>query len=267
MGKLIVVFFDGLLPEARYSVHLKTKAIQQDSLKISCGSENIHRDYISDTLGQLNNDPEVVGISILLPLPPDLNLNQVASLIGHRKDVEGLNPDSKHNVFAASLCYYLKEVGLALMSPEFICHRADDVLSSAFARTMKSRGYSVTFISGSMADQESTIGRDDDRLEDVQLGLEEEHQAMIQSAKEQVKTWRAHTGDETAGKVTLFTDDEGYSKCESAPSGLCIDMRDLRRGKSPSKNPRFLDGLPIYVMAVKLAVHRADGNVRDRFAT
>jgi methylenetetrahydrofolate dehydrogenase (NADP+)/methenyltetrahydrofolate cyclohydrolase len=50
------------------------------------------REQLADTLRKLNDDSNVDGILLQLPLPPHLNKEEMIDLISPAKDVDGLNP-------------------------------------------------------------------------------------------------------------------------------------------------------------------------------
>ncbi len=71
---------------------------QQKAIAIGVGGQ-IHRlDQNCDTqtvinlINNLNNDSCVTGLMVQLPLPPQIDINQVLSAININKDVDGLNP-------------------------------------------------------------------------------------------------------------------------------------------------------------------------------
>lgn len=71
---------------------------QQKASSIGIGGQ-IHRlDQNSDTqtvidlVNKLNNGPNVTGLMVQLPLPPQIDTNLVLSAIDIKKDVDGLNP-------------------------------------------------------------------------------------------------------------------------------------------------------------------------------
>ncbi|KAH6980471.1 hypothetical protein EDB80DRAFT_737586 [Ilyonectria destructans] len=238
MSRLAVVYF-GNSPAVEYYHRLKTQAIKRQSLQISCFTHESRPDSLKDTLENLKNDSNVAGISIFLPLPPNLRWNDVASWIDQKKDVEGLRPGSKRNVYAFSLYYYLRKVGLASMPFTFVGRDAADVFSPAFTSTMKGC--------------HAAIPNDD------QLGLDKKFQVMIENAKKQVEAFTSgHTFTDPL-KVELITDDDSEGQLWSEPSSshLRIDMRDLRPDKLHwPQHPRVLNGLPIYAMVINLTLSR-----------
>ncbi len=71
---------------------------QQQASSIGIGGQ-IHRlaqdcntKTVIDLINKLNNDPSVTGLMVQLPLPPQINTNDVLSSINIEKDVDGLNP-------------------------------------------------------------------------------------------------------------------------------------------------------------------------------
>lgn len=78
---------------------------QQQASSIGIGGQ-IHRlaqdcntKTVIDLINKLNNDPSVTGLMVQLPLPPQINTNDVLSSINIEKDVDGLNPTNLSLLF------------------------------------------------------------------------------------------------------------------------------------------------------------------------
>ncbi len=85
-------------PASKLYVDLKKKAAEQIGVKLDVYSlsDNIKTDEILKLIGSLNEDKEVHGIMIQLPLPEGLSKNKgrIIKTIDYKKDIDGLRPDS-----------------------------------------------------------------------------------------------------------------------------------------------------------------------------
>ncbi|HVP20628.1 MAG TPA: bifunctional 5,10-methylenetetrahydrofolate dehydrogenase/5,10-methenyltetrahydrofolate cyclohydrolase [Anaerolineaceae bacterium] len=68
------------------------------SLELGMGSvnrtlpEDASQEQVEEAVRQVNSDPTVNGVLVQLPLPPQINEENVLSLIGIEKDVDGFSP-------------------------------------------------------------------------------------------------------------------------------------------------------------------------------
>jgi methylenetetrahydrofolate dehydrogenase (NADP+)/methenyltetrahydrofolate cyclohydrolase len=81
-------------PASQTYVNAKVKACEQ----VGFGStlvkldENITEDTLLDTIKQLNENPDIDGFIVQLPLPHQINENKVTQAIMPHKDVDGFHP-------------------------------------------------------------------------------------------------------------------------------------------------------------------------------
>ncbi len=89
----LAVILVGSDPASQLYVRIKEKICQ----KVGIGfirydfADNISKNTILDLINKLNNDKSISGIIIQLPLPTQLDTNQIISAISPNKDVDGLN--------------------------------------------------------------------------------------------------------------------------------------------------------------------------------
>jgi methylenetetrahydrofolate dehydrogenase (NADP+)/methenyltetrahydrofolate cyclohydrolase len=74
----------------------KVKACEEVGFKSTLirAEENISQLRLLDTIYQLNNDPDVDGILVQLPLPSHINAEEVINSIDPAKDVDGFHPNN-----------------------------------------------------------------------------------------------------------------------------------------------------------------------------
>ena len=72
----------------------KVKACEQCGFKSSLirFEEDVTEQQLLDTINQLNNDPDVDGFIVQLPLPRHIDEQRVIEAIDYRKDVDGFHP-------------------------------------------------------------------------------------------------------------------------------------------------------------------------------
>lgn len=56
--------------------------------------EDVNLESIVYTINMLNNNPDVTGIIVQLPLPPHLDAEAICNCVAREKDVDGFRPDS-----------------------------------------------------------------------------------------------------------------------------------------------------------------------------
>lgn len=78
-------------------VNMKKKACHQIGITFHdyLFPKNADLDQIKMTIEYLNQDPEIHGIFVQLPVPKNLDSDKIISLIKQEKDVDGLKKDSK----------------------------------------------------------------------------------------------------------------------------------------------------------------------------
>src|SRR3990167_5006309 len=83
-------------PASIIYTNLKTKKGKQIGACVNINklSKDTSEEQIIDLIKSLNNNPQVHGILIQLPLPKNINTQKVLSFIKVTKDVDGLNPKS-----------------------------------------------------------------------------------------------------------------------------------------------------------------------------
>ncbi len=93
---MLAGFLVGDDPGLASYIRLKEKAAVESGLK-----SEMHRlvagctqEELLNTLGKLNDRPDVHGIFVQLPLPPHIDENLVLSQVAPAKDVDGLHPES-----------------------------------------------------------------------------------------------------------------------------------------------------------------------------
>ena len=91
---ILSIILVGSRQDSLIYVNIKKKRCQE--LGIICNVYNFDNDVsdstIIDKINKLNNDTNVYGVMVQLPLPKNLDKNKIISTIDPKKDVDGLHP-------------------------------------------------------------------------------------------------------------------------------------------------------------------------------
>ena len=137
-------------PASRLYVDLKKKAAEQIGVELDVYSlsHNKKTDEILKLIGRLNEDQEVDGMMIQLPLPGGLakNKGRIISTIDNRKDVDGLRPDSPFlHPTSKAVVEILDRAKLMLgKKPRTVCVTgATGMVGRPLVTELKKKGYRV----------------------------------------------------------------------------------------------------------------------------
>jgi len=92
----LVVILVGDNPASRIYVNNKKKAAEKVGIKstiIEFGV-NVSEEELLSKISELNDDKEVTGILVQLPLPEHINKNKIITAISPKKDVDGFHPEN-----------------------------------------------------------------------------------------------------------------------------------------------------------------------------
>ena len=91
---ILSIILVGSRQDSLIYVNIKKKRCQE--LGIICNIYNYDNDVLDiaiiDKINELNNDINVNGIMVQLPIPKNLDKNKIISIIDPKKDVDGLHP-------------------------------------------------------------------------------------------------------------------------------------------------------------------------------
>ncbi len=92
----LVVILVGENPASKIYVNNKKKAAEKVGIKSTVieMSENVSEEELLTTIEKLNNDSDVTGILVQLPLPKHIDKNKVILAISPKKDVDGFTPEN-----------------------------------------------------------------------------------------------------------------------------------------------------------------------------
>ena len=92
----LVVILVGQNPASMIYVNNKKKAAEKVGIKSTVIQypSDISERILLDKISELNNDNNVTGILVQLPLPEHINKNKVITMISPKKDVDGFHPEN-----------------------------------------------------------------------------------------------------------------------------------------------------------------------------
>lgn len=208
---------------------------------------------------ELNNDPNVSGISIQLPLPKTMDAEPLFRIIDEHKAVEGFANSPFQNVFAGALLYYLKETDLARKFTTIMIQGSGSLLTSRFVHTLQRGGFKVEFAGRDQnllqGSENLDFGADDIDDAGIKESIIQQHRKFIED--------RLGAGDgsgltsieqESEGKrdysrtLGLVIEDNAANMEHVVNCSLVINMSYEFPGRLPipeNPHPGTLSGLPI----------------------
>ncbi|MFW5914054.1 MAG: bifunctional methylenetetrahydrofolate dehydrogenase/methenyltetrahydrofolate cyclohydrolase FolD [Bacillota bacterium] len=90
----LVVVLVGENPASQTYVRMKHRACEKAGIRSTAINKDasISEDELLDLIHELNNDEDVHGILVQLPLPKHMDANKVINTIAYQKDVDGFHP-------------------------------------------------------------------------------------------------------------------------------------------------------------------------------
>ena len=84
----------GESPGVRVYVRSQERACEELGIKYTLDQhpETMLEEELASRIQELNADPEITGIILLMPVPPKINARRIQAQITPEKDVEGMNP-------------------------------------------------------------------------------------------------------------------------------------------------------------------------------
>jgi methylenetetrahydrofolate dehydrogenase (NADP+)/methenyltetrahydrofolate cyclohydrolase len=117
-------------------------------------SENISQEELSEFVEKLNNDRQIHGILVQLPLPKHINENEILSRISPRKDVDGLNPKNMGNLLLGEETFepctpkgiirMLDHEGIEIQGEDVVIVNRSNIVGKPLAFMMLKRNGTVT---------------------------------------------------------------------------------------------------------------------------
>ena len=169
----LAVVLVGADPASQIYVRNKIKACAQ------AGIESRHIELPADvssevllaTIAGLNEDPQIHGILVQLPLPPHLDSRQVIELIDPDKDVDGFHPSNAGALFTGEprfvpctplgVMTLIARTGLALRGARAVVVGASNIVGKPQAMLLLQAGATVTICNSKTRDLAAHTARAD----------------------------------------------------------------------------------------------------------
>ena len=119
----LVVILVGENPASKIYVNNKKKAAEKVGIKSTVIEypEDIEEQILLNKIKELNNNPDITGILVQLPLPEHIDKNKVIMTISPKKDVDGFTPENVGKLAIGIEPYYYPATpqGIIMMLDEY----------------------------------------------------------------------------------------------------------------------------------------------------
>ena len=104
----LVVILVGDNPASKIYVNNKKKAAEKVGIKSTVihFDSDVQENILLDKITELNNDKEVTGILVQLPLPAHIDKHKVITTISPQKDVDGFHPENSGKLVNGIIPYF-----------------------------------------------------------------------------------------------------------------------------------------------------------------
>ena len=153
----LVVILAGNNPSSKIYVNNKKKAAKEVGIKTTVINykENVSEQELLDKIYELNNDSEVTGILVQLPLPGHIDKNKVIMAISPKKDVDGFHPENGGKLFSGIEPYFypatpqgilmlLDEYNIPLEGKHAVVIGRSNIVGKPMAQMLLKRNATVT---------------------------------------------------------------------------------------------------------------------------
>lgn len=166
----LVVVLVGNDPASQLYVKNKQKAANEVGIKstIIKLEEDITEQFLLDKIRELNNDEDVTGILVQLPLPHHIDKNKVVTAISPKKDVDGFNPENVGRLVIGMEPYFypatpqgilllLDEYNISLEGADAVVIGRSNIVGKPIAQMLLKRNATVTTCHSFTKDLEEKI--------------------------------------------------------------------------------------------------------------
>ena len=152
----LVVILVGDDPASNVYVRNKQKAALEVGIKSSIIKleENISEQELLSRIDELNNNPEVTGILVQLPLPKHISEDKVIAAISAEKDVDGFHPENVARLWLNQHCILpctpkgiielLDQAGVEMAGKKAVVIGRSNIVGKPVAKLLLDRNATVT---------------------------------------------------------------------------------------------------------------------------
>ena len=166
----LVVILVGDDSASKIYVNNKKKAAEKVGIKSTVIElpESTQENELLEKITELNNNPEVTGILVQLPLPKHIDKNKVITTISPKKDVDGFTPENAGKLAAGIEPYFypatpqgiimlLDEYGIEIEGKNAVVLGRSNIVGKPMAQMLLSRNATVTVCHSYTKDIEDKI--------------------------------------------------------------------------------------------------------------
>lgn len=155
MGRLVSISI-GATPEVDVYIRNQARLAKKAGIAFEeqAWAGDISSEVCKTRLQEMNDDPDILGMILQRPVPPQINLRSLQSAIHPLKDVEGMNPASIGNIVysdvalapctAAASVEMIKQTGLPLEGLEVVMIGHSEIVGRPAAMMLMAEGATVT---------------------------------------------------------------------------------------------------------------------------
>ncbi len=166
----LVVILVGDNVASRIYVNNKKKAAEKVGIKstiIEFASDITETDLLNK-ISELNNDNDITGILVQLPLPEHINRSKIISAISPKKDVDGFNPENVGRLAVGMEPYFypatpqgiimlLDEYGIKIEGKNAVVIGRSNIVGKPMAQMLLKRNATVTICHSFTQDLDNKI--------------------------------------------------------------------------------------------------------------
>lgn len=143
------VIFIGEDPASELFVRNKMEESEKIGIKINIRrfSADTQEKDIIEKIRQLNNDKNVNGIIVQLPLPPDLDAEKIINEIAPQKDVDGFGRETLFQPpLISAIMLALQDLGDAIHEKEILAIVNSDIFGATLKKFLSQKGLKVNYL-------------------------------------------------------------------------------------------------------------------------
>ncbi len=171
-GLAVIILGDN--PASKIYVKSKIRACEKVGIKSKevVFDENITEEELINEIEKLNNDKEINGILVQLPLPAHIDEKKICDAISIRKDVDGFKPESLGKIVLGDddgfvsctpqgILYLIDNIGMELSGKNAVVVGRSNIVGKPVASLLINRGATVTVCNSKTKDLPDVLRRAD----------------------------------------------------------------------------------------------------------
>jgi len=151
-------------PASQLYVRKKEEAAQEIGIEIKKKilPQDVSEEEILKVINQFNQDDQVSGILVQMPLPKGINSDKIIKAINSEKDVDGFLPESKFDSpFILAIEQALKSTGEDLDNKKSIALVNSEIFGQSLVNFFKNKGLTISIEVGPLQRSDLELGSAD----------------------------------------------------------------------------------------------------------